>query len=136
MEPVNLKTGMTHREAREFIRNHFEEFVNKKNVQVGNLNFAADFVDHGADVPPGMPPGPAGAIAYVSEALQKFPDLHVAIDDMIAEGDRVVVRNHWTATDSQTGKKLEFRGIVIWRISARQIVERWAYLEAPHAAGG
>ena len=57
---VNPKTGMTHREAREFIRNQFEEFVNKKNVQVGNLNFAADFVDHGADVPPGAPPGPAG----------------------------------------------------------------------------
>ena len=52
---------------------------------------------------------------------------------MIAEDDRVVVRNHWTATDSQTGKKLEFRGIVIWRIAARQIVERWAYLEAPRA---
>ena len=136
MELVNPKTGMTHREAREFIRNHFEEFVNKKNVQVGNLNFAADFVDHGADVPPGMPPGPAGAIAYVSGALQKFPDLYVKIDDMIAEDDRVVVRNHWTATDSQSGKKLEFRGIVIWRIAARQIVERWAYLEAPHAAGG
>jgi predicted ester cyclase len=136
MELANPKTGMTHREAREFIRNHFEEFVNRKNVQVGNLNFAADFVDHGADVPPGMPPGPAGAIAYVSGAPQKFPDLHVTIDDMIAEDDRVVVRNHWTATDSQTGKKLEFRGIVICRIAARQIVERWAYLEAPHAAGG
>jgi predicted ester cyclase len=136
MELVNPKTGMTHREVREFIRNHFEEFVNKKNVQVGNLNFATDFVDHGADVPPGMPPGPAGAIAYVSGALEKFPDLHMTIDDMIAEDDRVVVRNHWTATDSQTGKKLEFRGIVIWRIAARQIVERWAYLETPHAAGG
>jgi predicted ester cyclase len=132
MQLVNPKTGMTHREAREFIRNHFEEFVNKKNVQVGNLNFAADFVDLGADVPP----GPAGATAYVSRALQRFPDLHVAIDDMIAEDDRVVVRNRWTATDSQTGKKFEFRGIVIWRIAARQIVERWAYLEAPHAAGG
>ena len=79
-----------------------------------------------------MPPGPAGAIAYVS-GVQKFPDLYVKIDDMIAEDDRVVVRNHWTATDSQSGKKLEFRGIVIWRIAARQIVERWAYLEAPHA---
>jgi predicted ester cyclase len=56
----------------------------------------------------------------------------VQIEDMIAEDDKVVVRNHWTATDSQTGKKLEFRGIVIWRIAARQIAERWAYLEAPH----
>jgi len=48
---------------------------------------------------------------------------------MIAEDDRVVVRNHRIATDTQSGKKLEFRGIVIWRIAARQIVERWALVE-------
>jgi predicted ester cyclase len=133
VEAVNAKTEMTHAEAREFIRNHFEEFVNKKNVQIGNVNFAADFVDHGADVPPGMPPGLAGAIQYVAGALQRFPDLHVQIEDMIAEDDKVVVRNHWT-TDSQGGKRLEFRGIVIWRIANRKIMERWAYLEAPHPA--
>jgi predicted SnoaL-like aldol condensation-catalyzing enzyme len=132
-ESINPKTGMTHSESREFIRSHFEEFVNRKNVDIGNVNFAPNFVDHGADVPPGIPPGPAGAIQYVAGALKRFPDLRVQIEDMIAEDDRVVVRNHWTATDSQTGKKLEFRGIVIWRIAARQIVERWAYLEAPHA---
>jgi hypothetical protein len=40
---------MTHEEAREFIRNHFEEFVNRKNVQIGNVNFAEDFVDGGVD---------------------------------------------------------------------------------------
>jgi ketosteroid isomerase-like protein len=56
----------------------------------------------------------------------------VKIEDIIAEDDKVVVRNHWTATDSQTGKKLEFRGIVIWRIANRKIVERWAYLDALH----
>jgi predicted ester cyclase len=134
VDEVNAKTGMTHLEARAFIRNHFEEFVNKKNVQVGNVNFAADFVDHGADVPPGMSQGPAGAIQYVSGALKRFPDLHVTIEDMIAEDDRVVVRNHWRATDSQNRKKLEFRGIVIWRIANKKIVERWAYLEAPHPA--
>jgi predicted SnoaL-like aldol condensation-catalyzing enzyme len=133
-EAVNPRTGMTHREAREFIRDHFEEFVNKKNVAIGNANFAPNFVDHGADVPPGMPPGPAGAIEYVGGALKRFPDLHVQIDDMIAEDDKVVVRNHWTATDSQSGQRLEFRGIVIWRIAKRQIVERWAYLEPPHPA--
>jgi predicted ester cyclase len=134
MEPINRKTAMTHPEAKEFIRNHFQEFVNRKNVNIGNVNFAADFVDHGADVPAGMPPGPAGAIQYVSGALKRFPDLRVQIEDMIAEDDKVVVRNHWTATDSQSGKRLEFRGIVIWRIAARQIAERWAYLEAPHPA--
>lgn len=74
--------------------------MNNKNVQIGNVNFAADFVDHGADVPPGMPRGPAGAIQYVGAALKRLPDLHVQIEDMIAEDDKVVVRNHWTATGS------------------------------------
>jgi predicted ester cyclase len=86
-----------------------------------------------------MPPGPAGAIQYVAGALKRFPDLHVNIlhvniEDMIAEDDKVAVRNHWTAMDAQSGKKLEFRGIVIWRIADRRLVERWAYLEAPHPA--
>ena len=132
MEPINAKTGMTHLQAKEFIRNHFEEFINRKNVNIANVNLAADFVDHGADVPPGTPPGPAGAIQYVSGALKRFPDLHVQIEDIIAEDDKFVVRNHWTATDSQGGKKLEFRGIVIWRIASQKIAERWAYLEPPH----
>jgi predicted ester cyclase len=132
MEAINPKTQLTHAEAREFIREHFEEFVNQKNLQIGHVNFAPDFVDHGSDVPPGMPAGPAGAIEYVNGALQRFPDLHVQIEDMIAEDDKVVVRNLWTATDSQTGRRLQFRGIVIWRIADKKIVERWANLESPH----
>lgn len=132
MEAINPKTQLTHAEAREFIREHFEEFVNKKNLQVGHVNFAPDFVDHGSDVPLGIPAGPAGAIEYVGRALRRFPDLHVQIEDMIAEDDKVVVRNLWTATDSQTGQRLQFRGMVIWRIANKKIVERWANLESPH----
>ena len=69
---------------------------------------------------------------YVSGALGKFPDLRVTIEDMIAEGDRVVVRNIWRATNPSHGTRLQFAGIVIWRIAHRQLVERWAYLEPPH----
>jgi predicted SnoaL-like aldol condensation-catalyzing enzyme len=131
-EVKNPKTGMTHPEMREFIRNHFEEFVNRKNLRIGETNFAPGFVDNGADVPAGMPTGPAGAIQHVGAAMKKIPDLHVTIEDMIAEDDKVVVRNHWTGTDAASQQRLEFSGIVIWRIANRQIVERWAYLESPH----
>jgi predicted SnoaL-like aldol condensation-catalyzing enzyme len=131
-EVANPKTGMTHAEMKEFVRNHFEEFVNRKNLQIGNVNFAAGFVDRGSDVPPGMPPGPAGAIKYVGGALELFPDMHVEILDLIAEDDRVVVRNHWTGTDKESGKRFQFAGIVIWRIANRQLHERWAYLDHPH----
>ena len=74
-EVTNPKADMTHAQMKEFIRNHFEEFVNRKNLRVGEVNFAANFVDHGADVPPGLPPGPEGAMQYVGAALKKVPDL-------------------------------------------------------------
>ena len=131
VEAINSKTGLTDAEAREFIRNHFEEFVNKKNVQIGNVNFAANFVDHGADVPPGMPPGPAGAIQYVGGALKRFPDLQVNIEDMIAEGDRVMCRNVWRWTDTASGNKMQFHGFVLWRFEADKIAERWATVTPP-----
>jgi predicted SnoaL-like aldol condensation-catalyzing enzyme len=129
-ESVNSVTGMTAAEMKLFVRNHFEEFVNRKNLEIADVNFAQEFVDHGTDVPPGLPGGPAGAKQYVGGAYKKFPDIHVEILDLIAEGDKVVVRNHWTGTDASSGTKYEFSGIVIWRIAHRQLVERWAYLSA------
>lgn len=126
-------SGFNPEEAKAFVKNHFEQFVNQKNIAIGKINFAADFVDHGAEVPPGTPPGPEGAMQYVGNALKQFPDLHVTIHDIIAEGDKVVVRNQWTATDPAHHRKISFSGIVIWRIANRQLAERWAYLEAPKA---
>ncbi len=130
---MNPKTGLTLDAMKEFVRKHFEEFVNRKNLDIADRNFAPEFIDHGSDVPPGMAPGPAGAKQYVGGAYKKFPDIHVEILDLIAEDDRVVVRNHWTGTEAASGTKYEFSGIVIWRIAHGQLVERWAYLTPPQA---
>ena len=56
---VHPKTGMTHIEIKNFIRDHFEQFVNRQNLGIADINFAKDFVDHGADVParPAARPG-------------------------------------------------------------------------------
>jgi predicted ester cyclase len=139
MNQINCEksgTGMSLEEMKAFIRDHFEQFVNRKNLDIADVNFAPDFVDHGADVPPGTLPGPAGAKQYVGKALKRFPDMKVTIEDIVAEQDRVVVRNVWRATDLQTGRKIQFAGIVIWRIANRRIAERWAYLESPKPAQG
>jgi predicted SnoaL-like aldol condensation-catalyzing enzyme len=128
------ETGMTVEEMKKFVRNHFEQFVNRKNIAIGDVNFARKFVDHGADVPDGLPAGPEGAKLYVGSALKRMPDMRVTIEDIIAEGDKVVVRNTWAGTDRETGRKIRFSGIVIWRIEDRKLVERWAYLEPPQAA--
>jgi predicted ester cyclase len=60
------------------------------------------------------------------------PIFRSKLKDLIAEDDRMVVRNHWTGTDATTNHRIAFRGIVISRIANRKIVERWAYLEKPH----
>ena len=123
---------MSSEDAKAFVRRHFEDFVNRQDLSAADRNFAPDYREHGSDVPPGLPPGPAGPKQYLKAAFQRFPDIHVTIEDIIAEGDRVVVRNTWRATDTGAGTKIEFGGIVIWRIVEGKLAERWAYLQAPH----
>ena len=123
---------MTTEDAKSFVRKHFDDFVNHQDLEAADRNFAPDYREHGADAPKGLAPGPAGPKQYLAAAFQRFPDIHVTIEDIIAEGDRVVVRNTWRATDRQSGKRIEFGGIVIWRIAGGKLAERWAYLEAPH----
>jgi len=64
--------------------------------------------------------------------LGDFPDIHVTIEDIIAEGEKVVVRNTWRVTDQESQQRIEFGGIVIWRISQGKLAEPWAYLQARH----
>jgi predicted SnoaL-like aldol condensation-catalyzing enzyme len=134
MDTTNSKSGMTVAEMKAFIREHFEELINKKNLEIIDTNLAPEFLDHGTDVPSGTIPGAAGAKQYVGGALKRFPDLRVEILDMIAEDDKVVVRNRWRGTDTMGPTRVEFCGMVIWRIARRKIVERWAYLENAHPA--
>jgi predicted ester cyclase len=59
-----------------------------------------------------------------------MPDLHLTIEDMIAEGDKVVCRNVWRAT-YKNGRPFQLKGIVIWRLAAGKLVERWASVDNP-----
>ena len=59
-----------------------------------------------------------------------MPDLHLTIEEMIAEGNKVVCRNIWRWTDA-SGKKMQFHGIVLWRFEGDKIAERWATVTPP-----
>jgi hypothetical protein len=70
-ESVNAATGMTDAEMRLFVRNHFEEFVNRKNLDIADVNFAPEFIDHGADVPAGFAQRPGWRQAVRRRRLQE-----------------------------------------------------------------
>ena len=68
----------------------------------------------------------------VDDEIKAFPDLHVAIEDIIAEVDKVCVRLQETATHrceyhglAPTGNKLSYTVIAIWRVVEDKIVEGW-----------
>ncbi len=91
---------------------------------------AADFVSHSA--PPGLAPGIEGVKQWVSIFYNAFPDLDGAVEDVVAEGDKVAVRFSGTGTHQgdlfgipPTGKAIKTTGINIFRIADGKIVEHW-----------
>jgi predicted ester cyclase len=118
---------MDSKEAKRFVQRHFEEFVNKKNHDVVFETLAEEFCDH--DGPGGSPTNRSGDREMMIRMHQQIPDLHVTIEDMIAEEDKVVCRNVWRGTGAD-GRRIEFKGIVIWRHAGGKIVERWASVAA------
>ena len=129
--PAKADPGLSLREMKEFVQNHFENFVNRKKSEVALVNFSADFLDH--DEPTGVEVGPEAAKRMMEAAYQRWPDLRVTVEDILAEGDKVMVRNSWTATEAATRQKIEFHGFVLWRFANKKIVERWATITPPTA---
>ena len=124
-----MPTNLSPSEMKLLVRRHFEDFVNNKKPEVIRQNMTADFLDH--DGPGGKPANVQGDEEMMRNMYAIFPDLEVTIDDMIAEGDKVVCRNRWQATNSKTGKRMEFHGFVEWRFEGERIAERWATVTSP-----
>jgi predicted ester cyclase len=91
-----------------------------------------DFVRHGPTGTEGEVRGLEGFKGLVSTYRTALPDLRVPIEDLIAEGDRVVTR--WRARgthhgelmgNAPTGNQLTVTGILIDRISSGKIEEEW-----------
>jgi predicted ester cyclase len=65
-----------------------------------------------------------------------FPDTTHTIEEILAEGDKVVIRVTSRGTHrgefqgiASTGRRIEFTGIVIYRIASNRIAESWGELD-------
>jgi predicted ester cyclase len=68
--------------------------------------------------------------------LRGLPDLHLTIEDLIAEGDTVVARNTVTGTHQgeymgvrPTGKSITYDEIFIFRFAGGRIAEMWGVVD-------
>ena len=117
-------------------RSIFEDGLNRGMVEEIAARTAPDFIDHDIHVETGVPGGPEDMRQALIAIRRGFPDIHVTVEDTVAEGDRVVTRNTWRGTHlgefngiPATGNRVEITGIVIWRIENGMIAERWATID-------
>lgn len=86
-----------------------------------------------------VPTGATGAQALKqvwAVLLRAFPDLHVAVEDVITEGEKVVFRNTVTGTHlgeyrglPPTGKSVKYNEIFIFRFAGGRIAEIWGVVD-------
>jgi steroid delta-isomerase-like uncharacterized protein len=89
------------------------------------------------DAPPGTPPGREAIRQVVGMFRGAFPDLHITIEDQIAEGDKVCSRATTRGTQrgaifgvAPTGKKITMSGLTLVRIVDGRIAESWVKNDA------
>jgi steroid delta-isomerase-like uncharacterized protein len=68
--------------------------------------------------------------------LRAYPDLHITVDDLIGEGDKVVMRDTVTGTHQgeymgipPTGKSVTYSEIFIARFAGGRIAETWGVVD-------
>lgn len=124
---------MSSEENKSIARRFREEIWNTGNLGVADEICTADAVFHINDpVTPDFGRGPTVLKQVVSMYRTALPDAQCTIDDLIAEGDKVVIRWRGGGTHrgnlgnlAPTGRSVSVTGIDILRIASGKVEESW-----------
>jgi steroid delta-isomerase-like uncharacterized protein len=104
----------------------FYEALNRGDLATIEALVATDFAYNGQVI------GPEGVKQHLTAARAAFPDLSWTIEEMLAEGDRVVTRYSYRGTQHgelmgipPTGRPFRSTGIAIDRIVGGKLAEEW-----------
>ena len=117
------------------VRQMVEEVFNRGNVSLADEFLAPDFVER-EELPPGIPRDREGVKLLTTLLRSAFPDFKATLDDIVAEGDRVVIRQTWSGTHQgefmgvpPTGKRVSFGVIDILRVAEGKCQEHWGQMD-------
>ena len=122
------------------VKRFVEELWNARRLDVADEIFAVNCVTHqlhSGVMPECVRRGPAEMKEHVLGWLMSFPDLRFTIEQMIAEGDRVVSQLAMEGTHQgawmgipPTGRRLQIRMVTVHRIAKNKIAEDWVLVES------
>ena len=112
------------------VRRFYKEVYVDWNMALVDEVVSPRFTSH--DWPEDGPSGPLAFRDYYAAIRAAVPDARYEVDDLIAEGDRVVVRWRLLGTHegdfggiAPTGKAIALKGIAIYRLDSGMLMERW-----------
>jgi predicted ester cyclase len=115
---------------KELLRRFYQEVYVNWNMAMADEVISPQFRSH--DWPEGGPTGPKAFRDYYSAMRSAVADARYEVDDLIAEGDRVVVRWRLLGTHkgafrgiAPTGRPITLKGIAIYRVEGGKLMERW-----------
>ena len=121
---------MSTEQNKALVKRAWDEVFNQKKLTVVDELWSSDYIYHG---PQGQElRGPESLKQFISHYLEAFPDLHIEIEDLIAEGDKVVSRVVSRGTHkgelqgiALTGNEVTTTLILITRLADGKVVEDW-----------
>ncbi|HEX5949766.1 MAG TPA: ester cyclase, partial [Actinomycetota bacterium] len=112
-------------------RRLLEEVLNHGRLDLIEDLVAEDAVEHEA-LPISTGEMRSDLRAWLTELRSAFPDYHVQIEDVVAEGEKVVIRERITGTNlgallgmPPTGRSISIDGFDMVRVHGGRIVEHW-----------
>lgn len=118
-------------ENKAAMRRIMDEVINGKNLDAADDLYADEHVLYPAGE---VGPGSAGMKEAFAGLHEAFPDVHVTIESMVAEGDTVAVRLTYTGTDAATGERATWPEVVFTRFAGGKAVESWEILDTGRAS--
>jgi len=128
--------GQATEDNKKVILYYLLEIINDRKLDLLGDVFAEKFVRHNLNDSTDTWMTIADQKKRLSDLFHAFPDFHYSVSDIIAEGDKVVVRavfqgtqkNSFMETES-TGKRVNISEIIFYRLERGKIVERWTQLD-------
>jgi steroid delta-isomerase-like uncharacterized protein len=124
---------MSLEENKALARRFVEEVYNQGNVDAVDILVSDQFVRHGIG---GTLRGTQIIKDRVNAVRKGFPDFHITIEDALAEGDKVILRQTHTGTHlgefagvAATGVQMQTTEISILRIADGRIREGWVNVD-------
>jgi steroid delta-isomerase-like uncharacterized protein len=122
---------MSAQENKILVRRFLEDVIERQDLGAADAVQSDDYTLH----MPGLP-GPVRGLAawkgVIAGYFEAFPDLHLTIEDEVAENDRVAIRYVWSGTQrgpflgiTPTGKAVRVPGTVVFRVADGHVAEEW-----------